>query len=296
MGLSDLKRVTDLFVEGELLVIEESDPPTTLWVNKLNSFEREECQREGQAARARMILAMKELQSPEYLTFQGNLAEMDDDAIREAMADTRSTEFFLAAVDGIRQDPEWADRMEARNRVSDDMSAEETAAVVKVNDDYSEELSRRIDFRRAGYIAELENEFETTRLKEAYRKAWLESRAFTAFQREYAKWNLYFAVRVCKAKQDADERWQHIDCDGHRQRALDSASEVPTLPDWLLERLQLAMQQVQVSGRDARFSGALASSSGSSAPQSAPEVSTLSTPEEMSSGPVSISSSPSVRR
>lgn len=280
MGLEEFKRVTDLFVEGEEIVLDESKP-TLVWVNKLNSFEREEAQRDGQAARARVITALRDLESNEYAIFEANLGSMNDDSIREAMVNAKSNDHFIAAVESMRSDPEWKDRLEGRTRVTDDMSDEEKAAVDKLNADYADELSRRVEGRRTGYLMELQNTMQSAQLKEAYREQWLQDRSFSAYQREYIKTQLYFSVRVCKAIKAGDQ-WDHSGCDSHRKRALDDRTEVPLLPDKLLSLLSEASNRVQVGGRDARFSGALASSSGSSAQPSEPEASTVSTPVETS--------------
>lgn len=280
MGLEEFKRVTDLFTEGEEVVL-DAETPTLVWVQKLNSFEREEAQRDGQAARARVIVALKDLQSDEYAIFDANLQSMDDDSIREALVNGKGNDHLIAAVESMRTDPEWKDRLEGRTRVSDDMSDEEKAAVAKLNADYADEVARRVEGRRAGYLLELQNTMQSTQLKDAYREQWLEQRSFSAYQREYVKTQVYFSVRVCKAIKAGDQ-WDHSACDSHRKRALDSRAEVPQLPDRLLQLLSAASNRVQVNGRDARFSGALASSSGSSAQPSEPVESTPSTPVETS--------------
>lgn len=289
MGLQELQQVTDLFVEGKECVL-ATDPLKMLWVNKLNPFEREEAQRDGQAARARVILSMKDLESPEYLIFSGSLTEMLPEDMRDALADSKANEFFLAAVDSIRSDPEWRDRMEARTRITPDMPEEEKAAVAKVDIDYGEELQKRLDMRRASYLAELAGEYDDARLRELYREAWLENRSFSAYQREFGKTQLFFGVRVCQGTRSDLGGYDHSACEGHRKRALDHRDEVAMLPDGLLTKLNETAQDLMMSGRNARFSGALASSSGSSAQPSEPEGSTPSTPEATSRELVTTSS------
>jgi hypothetical protein len=281
MSKDSIKRVTDLFVEGREVVIQDSETdPVLLWVNKLNSFEREEAQRDGQAARSRVILAVKESGSPEWLQHEAQLASLSDDDLRSQIVATQENDIFLAAHDSMRQDKEWADRMEAMGRIPSDAPAEELEAVTKLNAEYATELSNRMELRRESALAELRG-LDTGSLREKYSESWLSTRSFTAFQREFAKTQLYFAVRDCNARK-VSSAWDHSPCDGHQVRLLSSPTDVRSLPDGLLERLMTVAREVQIATNDARFSDALPSSSGSSAQPSEPEASTPSIPEALS--------------
>ena len=276
-----LKRVTDLFVEGaEVILKDDPADPVLLWVNKLNSFEREEANRDGHAARSLTILAVKDSTKPEWAQHQSALAQMSEDDLREQIVASQENEFFVAAFESIRQDPEWRDRVEAMNRARSDMRDDESEALAALNVEYTTELTNRVALRKENAMLELRG-LDLQSLKDKYSEAWLDTRAYSSFQREYNKTQLYFSVRDCSATAQ-DWGWDHSKCNGHTQRLLTSREEVVTLPDGLLTKLQDAAQKVQVSVSDARFSDALASSSGSSAQPSELEESTPSIPVEMS--------------
>jgi hypothetical protein len=283
VGLADLKRVTDLFVEGDEVVLREGPEPVLLWVNKLNPFEQEEARRDGAAARARVILALKEIASPESAIFEANVLELGPVKLKEAIVNAKSSDHFLRAVDAIRSDPEWSERVEASMRRSDDMPEEEKAAVDLIDADYAVELSKRVNDLRDEAMRDLDG-FDIDALRGEYRQVWLEGRGLAAFSREFQKSQLFYAVRICRAtsKNPLGDEWDHTPCEGHRTRLLGEREDVTKLPDGLLERLRTAVSSISVERRDARFSDALASSSESSAQPSEEGPSTLSTPVETS--------------
>lgn len=272
------KRVTDLFIEGQEVVLREGEDPVLLWVNKLNSFEMEEARRDGIAARSRLVLALREIGSPDYDSFEAALAEMDPASLVEELVAEQGRDLFIKAVEDIRRDPDWKERLEASERRSEEMTDAEREVLTRIDAEYTTELQARINELRAQARRDLDP-FSTDNLKEKYREAWLDSRGMSAFTREFQKTQLYFSVRTCKASTRSEMgAWDHGDCDGHRQRALDSREEVTQLPPGLLDRLLTAVRALTIERSDARFSDALASSSESSAQPSAEEVSTPSTP------------------
>lgn len=287
MGLADLKRVTDLFVEGtEVPFDEHADPPVLMWVNKMNSFQREECQRDGLAARSRMVIATKESGSVDYLRFEAALSELDDEGLRTSVVDQDNNSRFLDAMDELKADPDWKERLEAATRITPDMDETERQVVIKLNEEYADELQKRIDARRETRRFELMG-LDTQSLREKYRTSWLESHGSVAFQREYTKTHLYYALRPCAGTKAVAGGWDHSQCDNHMQRALDDREEVAALPPTVFDRLIAAAREVEVPGREARFLGApLSSSERSVQPNAEAAGFTPSTPEVTSPVPV----------
>lgn len=283
MGIAELKRVTDLFVEGLEVVLREGADPVLLWVNKLNSFETEEARRDGMAARSRYILSLKEIGTPEWANLQATVTEMGETGLKDELVALQDNDFFLKAADSIRLDPEWAERLAVVERPTADQTSEEKALVEKINSDYVTELGTRIAALKETATRDLMS-MDVGSLRESYQEKWLERRAMESFSREYQKTQLYFSVRTCQAskKMPDTSAWDHSDCDGHHQRALDDREEVAQLPGALFTRLLTTVQQVTMSRSDARFSDVLASSSASSAQPSEVEESTPSTPAETS--------------
>lgn len=284
MGLADLKRVTDLFVEGmEVPFDVNADPPVLLWVNKLNSFQREEAQRDGLAARSRMVIATRENGSVDYLRFEASLSELDEDGVLTALIDQGNNERFLEAMDELRTDPDWKERLEATTRITPSMGEAEREVVVKLNEEYADELQKRIDTRREAKRLDLQG-LDFKSLTEKYRVGWLEGHGSVAFQREYTKTQVYYALRTCQGTR-AEVGWDHTECGNHAQRALDDREEVAGLPSSVLDRLMTAVREVEVPGREARFLGAPPSSSERSVQPSAeaeeftPSIPVVTSPE-----------------
>lgn len=294
MGLLDDAKVTDLFVEGDTLELSR-EPLTTVWVNKLNAFEREECQRDGQAARSRMILNMKEPSSADKLAYDAVVSRFKEDSeIIAQLCDAEAQAHFIKAVETIQQDPEWEERLAANSRLSNvELNDEDKATVGRVDEEYNDELTQRQASYRSAYEHDLAA-FDHDSLLEKYYEEWLDKRSYASFRMEFTTSQVWFSIRNCEAVIDADKAsgWDHAKCD-HSGRAIDKRESVRSLPDQLFERLVGASGQVQLQPRQARFSDALASSSGSSAPQSEAAESPVSTPVETSPEPATISSSPS---
>lgn len=283
MGIADLKRVTDLFVEGEEVVLRDGPEPVLLWVNKLNSFATEEARRDGMAARSRYILSLKEIGTPEWTNLQAMVAEMGEAGLKKELVALQDNDFFLKAAESIRLDADWAERLAVVERESSDMTPEERALVEKINVDYVAEMETRIAALKETATRDLAS-MDVDSLRESYHEKWLERRAMESFSREYQKTQVYFSVRTCQAttKVADTSAWDHSRCEGHQQRALDDREEVPQLPDGLFQRLLAAVQRVTMGRSDARFSDVLASSSASSAQPSEVAESTPSTPAETS--------------
>lgn len=294
MGLAELKRVTDLFVEGVEVVFDEgsdTDPPVLLWANKLNSFEAEEARRDGLAARGRLILALKEIGTPEYEIFQSTLAAMNQEQVVEAITGVTSQDRMLKVVDELRRDAVWGPKVESAMRLSTDMTEEEKAGLTKINLDYAQELSDRLEAARKQAEMDYRNT-SPTELREQYTERYLEMRGLTVFNREHLKSQVYFGIRLCQAtrRHPVTGRWDHADCEGHRVRAFDHPDEVSKVDAPLFEKLSEAVRTVSIERSEARFSDALASSSASLVPSSEAADSTASTQEETSPELVTTSS------
>lgn len=290
MGIKDFARLTDLFSEGAEVVLQDGDEPLLLWVSKLNSFESEECRRDGQAARSRLVLALKEIGSPETVTFEASLAEMGDERLVDALADADNSARFMEVYDDIRNDPDWKERLEiSQRRNQGELSDEERELLKKIDSDYAAETEKRIANARSQAIRDLDR-MPVEELRDLYREKWRDAQGMRAFRREFNKTQLFFSVRPCSAKRSDSGGWDHGHCGGHRKRMLDDRDEVAQLPGQLLDRLLEAVQQAQVDRRDARFLGGQESSSASSAQPSEAAASTPSTPQATSPELVTTSS------
>lgn len=286
--IAKFHRVTDLFIEGKEVVLEESETePVLVWVNKLNAFEQDEARRDGNVGRARGTLALDDPESPESQSFEGNLGVAEKDVLIRALIQLRTNEFYIAALDDIRTKDEWKDKVDLVERgltLSADHpqgpTDEEREQFDKLLTKYDERVIELSETRAEQYRQDLLQE-EIPELKKRYLSSYRESVGTQGFLTEYRVSELFFALRDCVAStKDDNGRWDHKDCAGHRQRLLEARSDVKGMPDALLALVRDALTDISMTPRDAGNSDAPASSSASSERPSAAADSTLSTPTE----------------
>lgn len=295
MSKSKLKRLTDLFCEGEILVVPDRDGhEVPLWVNKLTSFEMEQANHEGRIARARTMMAIREVGTPEAQLFEQTLGDLTDRDVIDALVGDKGNEFVVKAIQDMRSEEDWKERLEVLEWSTDQVAGKsdddpDVRLIRKVMDEYEAEITARVDRASADLKLEL-SELGGDQLRERYRDSYIEQRGLNAFSVEKEKNQIFFALRECDATRQG-ENWQHAACD-HTGRWLDEPAEVEQLPAGLLDRVRTAYQALSVAPDTARFSDALASSSASSEPSSKQGDSEASGPAETPSEPAGSSSSP----
>src|SRR5262245_55377386 len=108
--MSRFKRITDLFTDGAVLdltaALGREGAPEPVWVNKPNSFEKEEARKDGQAARAASLIRLRDPNNPEVQAVRLTLDEASDDELRDMIVRQDTDKDFLLASDDIEADPE----------------------------------------------------------------------------------------------------------------------------------------------------------------------------------------------
>lgn len=276
-----LRRVTDLFVEGTEMVLDEHDP-VIVWINKLNPFQVDEARKDGQAARTRYTLALNDPRSEESQEFDLRSANLDDDTLAAGMAQAKYQQFLVAAADDMRSDKEWAEKSNALDRASEQLADRpvddpERVAMDKLAEEYYAELEERADAKREAEREGL-RALPHEELRQKYRQQWIEERATSAFLTEYRITELWYALRECfSSGKDDNGRWKHEKCD-HRIKLLDDRQQVRQLPDELIRQARHAVENLVVDDRSSKDSAEARKSSGSSPRPNAQEGSAPSTP------------------
>jgi hypothetical protein len=276
-----LRRVTDLFVTGQALVLQD-DPdtdPVLVWVNKPNAFQRAECQKDGAAAQARRVAALHE-DSDEVQAALSRLETLDRDQIIEYVVSQQANALFLAAVDDVRADEKWADRLPLIDRSASlaeegsPATPDEQAAIDQANVDYyaavQEAQTIRLDDAKAEWADTPEEDL---------RKEWLETfrrrLGMGAFMEEYDKTELYYAARDCVGVR-AGSDYTHTACT--HQRLLPGRAAVNDLPEDLANRIRQVLTDLSMTPQDAGNSAAPVTSSAPSEQPSSAADSEASTP------------------
>jgi hypothetical protein len=284
-----LARLTQLFAEGKELVLTPpgGGEPEVLWIAKLNAFEEEQANQAGRVARARLINAIKSEGTPEWEWLQGQKVDTLSIAMVESIVGSKESELFVKAINDLRSDPEWREKLEIMDHSDEDeLVGIEQSAHNRLKAEHAEALLSRHDERKAELREEL-GQLARPHLEEQYEQAFLNEQGMAAFGLERARQHIYLSMRSCEASPPTGDnaRWDHSSCD-HQLRYLASASEVAQLPQSIREKVEDAYNEIALAPSVARFTDALASSSESLEPSAMEADSTPSGPAATSPGPV----------
>lgn len=276
------KRVTDLFMEGKILVLpEDEDGPVTLWVNKLNPFEKAEAENDGHVAKSKRLLTIGP-NDDEMTVLRANIQERTVDELVGYILRAHGNEFYVKALDDIRADEAWRDDLELLRRsdeLADDgmpISEAEAKKLAELNTRYMAELNRLTQQHAQEKDDEL-RALDRPELGDRYITAYKDQAAIQSYLEEHRVTEIFFSLRDCNAVMDENGRWQHKACD-HRERFLDERGEARGLPEQLLLMARKALTDLNMSPREAGNSAAPTGSSASLEQQSAEAASTPSTP------------------
>lgn len=281
MAKSKYKRISDLYTVGDVIALEGDN---LIWMQVLNPYEKHECQLDAQTARARLVLALKDEGSDETARLRGTFEGVSDAEMVDILVEFDAGESMVKAVNGIKDDPEWAERNAILER-SDDLIARpesdpERKLLASYNEQYMIELQNRVgeelDYLRSQYAGSTRGQ-----LWESYVEKSIEAQGSERAIEEYYLTEIWLASRNCDATWDPiNERYDHENCGGHKERAWDDKHEVRTLPDTLQALLRSKMDELNMSVREAKNLDRQRSSSGSSPLPNAEAASTPSTPAE----------------
>jgi hypothetical protein len=281
-----LRRVTDLFVEGEAIFLgnDEQDEPVLIWVNKLNTFEIEEARRDGIVKRGLKMRDLADRDNPERAAFDAEVQLMSDEKLRQAWVNHHVEEMYLDVVNDIETSEEWRAKVEEMRRmpqllrdagVGDDDPRWKQLEELQI--EYMQAIRNGQEKKQNESLREAE-EFTREDLEASYFEKWRERQTLDLFMEERRITEIYVATRECRAVGKPGE-WAHGNCD-HSVRLLSERSLVKTLPPQVISKIIDSLDGQTTPQREAGNSDAPVSSSASSEPSSASEApSTLSSPD-----------------
>ena len=259
MASNALRRVTDLFIEGTEMVLDEEDP-VLIWINKLNPFQVDEARKDGQAARTGLMLAMSNPLSEESQLFDVQGTRLTDETIARAMAQTKYNQFLVEVADDMHSDEDWSEKSNAMER-SEEQVADlpedhpDRAALATLTEEWFGEMTTRIEGKREQEFTDL-RALSHDELRAKYRDSWIEDQATNAFYTQYRITEIWYSMRECFSKGRGDNgRWEHGKCD-HRIKLVDERKDVTQLPDGLIKDVREAIANLTVKERAAKGSPA----------------------------------------
>lgn len=281
MGLAKL---VQLFTEGAELVLGEDPNREVLWIAKMSAFQEEQANQAGRVARARRVLAVKEIGTPEFAMFTAAMSEASTEEVVEAIARSRSGELFMRVIDQLRMDAKWRERIEMLEQSDVARSDEERELLNKIETQYNTALVERHDEEMASLREELAA-LARDELHEAYRQTYLDEQGYLAFTAERLRWQLYFSMRQCAATIPLyGTAWKHEGCN-HQALYLDRVEDVDQLPSMITGRVAELYAKLTMAPSLARFTGALSNSSDSPERSAPEEAKPASSPEETPTEP-----------
>jgi hypothetical protein len=280
-----VRRITELFVEGTELLLDEDEPPTVLWLKKLNVFEEQECRLDGQAARSDKLL---ELRGDDNRDMRIARATIEDDwdihDLVNALVNAKLAEFYGLSKDDVDGSDDWKEhrayleRYEALASDSPDRDPEGLDRYNQMSTEFNTAILEKLKERQEDYRLVLTNEMSDDERAELYYKHVRDRMAMDAFARERRITEVWYCVRDCSATVCDDlGKWDHTDC--KHERLFDRA-EIVTLPRELFVRLVEAIDALQVPAVSAGNSAAPTSSSDSSEQSNAAEAESTASSQE----------------
>lgn len=278
------KRTTDLYVQGRELELRDGN---VVFVQALNPLERQEALGDAVAARARIILALEEIDSDEMRKVRGAFFQDGRAASIDAMLSNQTGEMLARISSQVRDQPEWREKMKIVDRNAElkarDPEDVERQALQKIESEWFAEVNERFDVERDSRRVQYEAMGDEELIAEL-KELWAKNRGDTAAENEMKVSELWFALRCCDGTKNEDGVWDHSACDNHQLRLYETKDEVARLPEPLMDEYLTAMSLLNLTVREAKNSARLQSSSGSSLQPDVAEESTPSTPEETPSG------------
>lgn len=273
------RKLPDLYVRGTELPFEDG---TVMWLQVMNPFELEEARRDAQVAKARFILAMKEVGSPDYDNLRGVFAARSTDQIVDEICDIYYPEHFTKAMESVETDSEWKERVEVLRRADEVINLPEEdpehKLLTKINTDWLTEVNKRVQDEQDYLRRELEA-LEVDQLFERYEEQWVERRGTAIAMSAYNLAEVFYSCRVCDAVK-TDDGYNHDACD-HKMRVWETKEEIKELPEELFTVVRQGLTAVSMTVREAKNSDRLLSSSASSQQPNQVEESTASTQTEI---------------
>lgn len=283
--VNKLLRTQQLFMPGEILVVRDGDGEVAelFWVAKLNTFEKQEVDKDAQTGRVRAMIAL-DANADEQLKIDELVASKTDEELVGHLAYDKQFDHLMKARHEVTADPDWKERLDVLEREGlEGATDEEIEAINQVSLDWHAEVAKRkaaIDVHFQDEMqglprAELEKEFRASYRRQIGANGWHEYRRRS---------EVLFALRDCEAVV-VDGDWDHAACGYHRTPVLDSKDDLNLVADQVMVAFNEIWERLNMTEDQAGNSAAPSASSGSLELQKLAEASVPSTPTETSSSP-----------
>lgn len=273
------RRLSELYSDGGEVrfnkngVVGEENPETDLdviiWVQPPDPLQREEAVRAGQAARARALLAVKDITTDQGLEAHGFVDELTREQVTDYIINGESRDFRSRAIRDVLADKEWEDFTALQDSLREweelgEPEGPDWDALLKRDKEYGEAVRTRVqeilDDTREG-LKLLEEE----ELRKRARKQYADAMGNQAFMQAYEVNMLFFSCR---------------DDEDHDLLFFEDTQELQRQPEFVQIALANKLSEYIKDPAEAKNSPRVVPSSPQSEPPAAQETSEASTPEE----------------
>jgi hypothetical protein len=265
-------RLTQLFVVGKAVELPGND---YLWVQALNTYQRQEAMTDARVARARIITALKS-DGAQREVIIGRYHEYGREAMIEELCRERSVKKIGEYISDMRADPDWKERMEIVLRTDEKdtavpLTVEEQEYIATVNAEILAEMNKR-EQDEFEYLQQKFADLDEDEVIDEYCGEWFDGRGSDLAQAEYKLTELWYATRWCDATPPAspDEELDHSRCNGHEVKVFENRPDVKTAPEHLIALITAALADINEVGADSKDPKDLARRPASSSSPSTP--------------------------
>jgi hypothetical protein len=271
-------RLEELYRRGVELEFETGD---VMWIQVMNPLEADNAREESKTAKARRVMALKEIGSDEQTKAMYDFSLLPKLAAIETILTSQQPLWLAQADEKLRDDPEWKERLEIVDRANVIQAAPpdeaERELSTKIVDEYIAEI-----YQRVGEVSAAEAEHLQASEETDVRDRWLELYVTRLGDEvalaEFQVTSSWYGTRVCVATKNEDGSFDHRNCGGHTAQVYDTKEDFRSAPLEVQNAIELRLMELNMTARAAKNSDSAASSSDSSAQQNTPEESTPSTP------------------
>jgi len=263
------RQLSDLYVRGKSVTIDDGEgTPVEVYIRKLNPMEHEKALRKSNAARARVMAAVKDPDGDEYLQVQGDVYDMVPTQIVNYLVEEGLDDTRLVAEAEEENEKEWSEEDYLQGlrdswndvlsgRLQEDPEDAEALRVLKELERFTTKVDKRIEKERENLRSELElHSIEALREKTV--ETFLKTRANLLWLSEFRRAQLWLAVRQVN---------------DHKAYYFTSRDEVDELPEEVLTILVRSYAELEVDTLEGKDSEEIPDSSPS--PEQGPVAETV---------------------
>lgn len=256
------RRLTDLYVTGRELTIDDGQGGETVWLQKLNDLDHETALRKAGAARAVVMTHRNEPESDDYKSAYSDMAELDNrDFLIDLVTREENVKRLASAEAELAAEDEWSEdgylqglhdswNGGLKDRYATDPEDPEAKRVFgelkRFSDAVTSAVDEQIDALKAAWADRPDSElFHEATL------VFLAQRATNAFLREFERCELWLATRKA---------------DKHTDYYFASREEIDQLQPQVYDALRAAYTELIVDPTEGKDSPGIPASSPSSEP------------------------------